>query len=96
MPLDDVTGAPIVVNNLTATAVNTNFQPQKKFLCSECEQRFSKNGEHHVIRNCYRGSEGFPLRDVLRKLTPAKISNDQSAFLTDQLPAEILTEAYRY
>jgi hypothetical protein len=94
--LQDDDGAPAVVNNLNATAVNTNFQPRKEFLCSECEQRFSAHGEDHVLRNCFRGSAGFALREALQKITPVRISKDQAAFVTSQLPAEIRTDAYRY
>ncbi len=58
---------PIVVT--PAHAGSTSRQISDKFLCDECEDRFSKHGERYVLAQCAR-PEGFALRDVLKTLPP--------------------------
>jgi hypothetical protein len=40
-------------------------------LCGDCEQRFSKNGEHWTLSQMAKES-GFPLQEKLRKATPIR------------------------
>jgi len=39
-------------------------------LCRRCEQRFSREGEHYVLLNTFRGPGKFRFFEALRKATP--------------------------
>jgi hypothetical protein len=61
------TGKP-VVNLTTDIAISTDKEIRDNFLCGDCEDRFSKNGERWVAANCYRPkNRTFILQNVLRK-----------------------------
>lgn len=78
------------------TAVQSNDQARKPFLCTDCEQRFSRQGESHVISQCHRKDGEFRLRDALKKATPSYISSGRAIYYGDRLPAEIDGEAFQY
>jgi hypothetical protein len=44
--------------------------------CKDCEDRFNRNGEGWVARNCARDESTFLLRDVLQTVTPIVLAND--------------------
>lgn len=48
----------------------TSKQVKAPLLCSDCEQRLSKNGENWVLRNCLKADRSFPLADVLASQRP--------------------------
>lgn len=50
--------------------MQTSYQAVRPLLCSECEQRFSRQGEDWVLRHCYRGYGLFRLRQLLRASAP--------------------------
>ncbi len=47
----------------------TSRQVSAYFLCWDCEQRFSRNGEQYVVSQCAR-RDRFPLRELLQGLNP--------------------------
>src|SRR5579864_1432312 len=50
--------------------VQTSSQTQDHFLCWNCEQRLSRNGEDWILQNCYQRNGDFPIQDALHKATP--------------------------
>ncbi len=50
--------------------VTTSTQISKHLLCTECEDRFSKNGEKFVMAQCARRDGHFPLREALQRIEP--------------------------
>lgn len=57
----------------------SSAQAKQYLLCTECEQRFSREGERWVAANCSRLSENtFPLRESLRH-TPPILSGPEGA-----------------
>jgi hypothetical protein len=57
------------------TAVQTSRQKTAHLLCSDCEQLFSKYGEHWVLGHCLQENGSFPLASVLASRTPDVSSN---------------------
>ena len=57
----------VITRNGKAT---TSEQVSKHFLCSECEQRFSNNGENFVMAQCARRDGHFALREELQHTKP--------------------------
>jgi hypothetical protein len=53
--------------------VQTSRQPTARLLCTDCEQRFNREGEKWVLGNCYHGGI-FPLRDMLLRGTQERVS----------------------
>lgn len=51
-------------------ALPTSQQLTAHLLCRDCEQLINKHGESWVLRNCYRGTGKFLLRDKLINATP--------------------------
>lgn len=51
-------------------AVQTSRQMKARLLCRDCEQRFSKQGENWVLRNCLKKDRRFPLAELLASRTP--------------------------
>ena len=61
--------SPVVLSN--DQLVQSSAQLSDYLLCSDCEQRFSKNGEAWVLRNIPRNyGEQFPIFDALNAETP--------------------------
>jgi hypothetical protein len=67
---------PLVVQ--TDKAFQTADQIRAHLLCSDCEQRLSKNGEDTFFQYCYQGKEKFKLLEMLHELNPV-VNNDQYA-----------------
>ena len=51
-------------------ALQTSQQMTAPLLCSDCEQRLSKNGERWVLRNCLKRNGSFPLAKILTSRIP--------------------------
>lgn len=61
--------SPVVLSNEQLS--QSSAQLSDYLLCSDCEQRFSKNGEAWVLRNVPRNyGETFPILDALNAETP--------------------------
>jgi len=50
-------------------------QVEAHLLCSDCEQRFHKEGEDWTLRHCYRGERRFRLQEILARCTPIQDSS---------------------
>ena len=59
---------PVVISR--TVSVTTSRQISAPFLCSECEKRFSENGERYVLAHCARPGQGFRLRGMLEVALP--------------------------
>jgi hypothetical protein len=51
---------------------NINQQVWRHFLCPDCEQRFHKNGEDLVLRECWKREGGFVLLDKMKNAIPTQ------------------------
>jgi hypothetical protein len=49
-------------------------------LCSGCEQRFSKQGEHYVLLNTFRGPGKFRFFEIFRKARPLPRDHSGTAY----------------
>jgi hypothetical protein len=66
-------------------------------LCARCEGLFSRNGESHVIANCYREEKQFQLRDDLRRLDPTEVrSEGRRVYFGEHMPETLRAKAYSY
>jgi hypothetical protein len=52
------------------SSLQTSKQLSAYLLCGDCEQRFDKNGENWVLRNCYKSDKTFPLAEILSSRKP--------------------------
>jgi hypothetical protein len=59
---------PVVI--MSGGTLMTNDQVRGHFFCKTCEDRFNKNGEDYVMKNCYRNGQGFALKDALDAAQP--------------------------
>jgi len=55
-------------------AGTTSRQISAYFLCWDCEQRFSRNGEQYVVGQCAQ-RDRFPLRELLQSLEPIEVGS---------------------
>ncbi len=84
---------PVVIDRVGAVA--TSRQITAPLLCSECEQRFSTEGENYVLRECARPGGAFRLRDSLRAMQPAVCDGDVAVFeVHDANPVDIESLTY--
>lgn len=88
--------APVLMDIKRGTAVQSNDQARKSFLCDDCEQRFSRQGEAHVISQGHRKDGEFQLRDTLQKAPPGHVSSGRAIYYGDSLPATIDAAAFQY
>jgi hypothetical protein len=88
--------APIMMDIRRGTAVQSNDQARKPFLCGDCEQRFSARGESKVIAQCHRKDGEFLLCHALKAAPPSHVSSGRSIYYGDRLPAEVSAEAFQY
>lgn len=51
----------------TRSTFQTSRQVSEHLLCVECEDKFRRNGEEWVLRQCYREGQGFALRELVLK-----------------------------
>jgi hypothetical protein len=75
-------------------AASTSKQISQPFLCHECENRFSANGERHVLSECLRGPSQFSLRAQLQPL-PSFVLNEHVAAY-DIAASAIRADQYLY
>jgi hypothetical protein len=92
-PYDD---APVMMDITKGTAVQSNIQVRKPFLCGLCEQRFSSHGEARVIANCHRKDGEFKLRDSLKVTASSATNSGRSIYYGHAVPTEIDAAAYNY
>jgi hypothetical protein len=57
----------IVQTEGSSSALST-FEFKTPLLCSECEKRFSENGEKYTLKNCYRKEGQFGLQTAFLKM----------------------------
>jgi hypothetical protein len=60
--------------------LETSRQARTFLLCSGCEQRFHRNGEDWMLRNCCRAPDQFRLRESLLSITPGYFDGRVSVF----------------
>jgi hypothetical protein len=77
-------------------AVQSSYQLKSKLLCENCEDKFSKEGERIVIRDCFRGTNEFLLRDELRVANPDFVSDSSHWFSGAKLGSIINVQSYKY
>lgn len=88
--------APVMVSVTKGTAVRSNHQPTKPYLCIDCEQRFSALGENEVIANCHAKDGRFGLRDKLRLHPPSLIRKSRKIYHGHDLEGALSVAAYGY
>lgn len=62
------------------SAWQSSKQVEAHLLCTECEQRFHKEGEEWTLRHCYRGERRFRLQEALERSTPIEESETAKLF----------------
>lgn len=72
--------APVCANLTTETALLTNRQTTTKLLCQDCEQLFSRSGEDHVAKICYRGPNKFLLKEQIACIEHQAMIADKKIF----------------
>lgn len=73
----------------------TDKQIDAHFLCSRCEDLFSKHGETTVSR--FWGTHtGFPLLELLNATVPFDISGRRRLFTPGQIPEELCSALYYF
>ncbi len=80
---------------LQITAVGfkqTSKQAMQFLLCSECEQRFNRDGENWILKHCYRGRGVFRLRDHLKSSSPVYSSSDAEVYSAAQVPNVLIDD----
>ena len=93
-PFKGVSSDPI--NLSPKGAVQSSYQITSKLLCENCEDKFSKEGERIVIRDCFRGTNEFLLRDELRVANPDFGSDTSHWFSGAKLGSIINLHSYKY
>lgn len=64
---------PVVITK--GRSFTTSRQVSAYFLCNECEDKFSRNGERYVLKHCARPSGEFRLREILEKEHPVCVDS---------------------
>lgn len=59
---------PVIVTR--SKALTSSKQVSSPFLCTECELRFSVNGENYVVTQCAKRNGSFKLRKLLQYASP--------------------------
>jgi hypothetical protein len=83
---------PIVVTPRGAGSTSKHITDH--FLCGDCEDRFSRQGERYVLRECLRGPSEFALREKL--LAQPSVSLDERVAAYDLRGSSIRSEQYLY
>lgn len=77
--------APILMNS--EIAIRKDEQVRGHVFCGDCEERFNKNGERWVMKNCYRVGEGFALKAALDGAVPERDEGNRlKVYSTTNLP----------
>jgi len=66
-------------------AITSSKQVTSYFLCDDCEQLFSKNGEKHVAETCYINDNNFKLLEELNQLKPSHVSSKGILYLGESI-----------
>jgi hypothetical protein len=83
------------IHIVNGKAVITCYEAKARFLCSECEDRFSRFGEKTVVGQCFRKLGAFPFRDKLRKLKPTANLGNSKVYTSKQIPGSDV-KGFRY
>lgn len=85
------------VNAESQSVGNKVRQAKKPLLCEECEDKFSKHGETHVIGSCYKKADQFALMTQLDIASPSGCSNNgKRYYLGLDVTPKINFQAYAY
>lgn len=87
--------APVWASQSDGTVLYANKQIVKYFLCSQCEDRFSKNGERVIANECFRNSFRFILQQKLMNSELSGKFNTQPYYHPKDLE-NIDSEKYKY
>lgn len=74
-----------VVTTPEGVAISSD-QVSASFLCSACEDRFSRNGEQYVLSQCARRNGKFKARDTLRKAQPFRTHSAFEVYAPSDVP----------
>jgi len=66
-------------------AIQWSKQTKDYLLCSDCEGRFSKNGEDWVLKNYVKTSGNFPILQNLSQASPVKQHGNDSYYKCDSI-----------
>lgn len=92
-PSDGPNSSPVHVT--TKKSFRSDKQITEYFLCCNCEQRFSVNGESYVLSQCDRRNGEFRLRELLRSASVLCDLGEDKLFEVTALLGE-KTEQYLY
>ncbi|WP_313300222.1 hypothetical protein [Pseudomonas sp.] len=73
----------------------TDKQIDAHFLCSRCEDLFSKHGETAVSR-LWGTHDGFPLFELLNATVPFDVNGRRRLYTPDQIPDELCSSIYYF
>jgi hypothetical protein len=73
---------------------NTSRQVSQRFLCGDCEDRLSRNGERYVLKECLRGPRKFAVRTRLQELSAITLDERVAAY--DVTTSSIRSDQYLY
>jgi hypothetical protein len=85
---------PVIVTSGKALA--TSREVRQYFLCGDCEDRFSKNGENWTVSHCARTDGSFPLYESLKTIPPAIATSSCDAIFVSKDISEIKSEQIEY
>lgn len=83
--LNPSTKSPHPVLVTPKAAFQTSWQTQDYFLCSDCEQRFSKNGENWIMKNCWQDEGIFPLQEALKNSSHSATTPGTSIYVASRI-----------
>ncbi|MGI9505869.1 MAG: hypothetical protein ACR2RE_22755 [Geminicoccaceae bacterium] len=87
---------PVMIDIEAGVRLQTDKHVQKYLLCEGCEQRFSRNGEDHVLSQMCRRGGKFKLRDLMNNAEPSRVAGGNRIFLAENMPPEVNADAYAY
>src|SRR2546421_664727 len=74
-----------VVTTRKAVFISSD-QVSARFLCATCEDRFSRNGERHVLSQCARRGGVFKLRKHLESAQPVEAREQFRVYAASSVP----------
>jgi hypothetical protein len=73
-----------------SSSLTTSRQVSAPFLCTECEDRLSKNGERYVLAQCAQADGRFKLRELLETTSPLESSSQVRVYDAEPLLGEAI------
>jgi hypothetical protein len=74
--------------------LETSRQAKTFLLCSDCDQRFHRNGEDWMLRNCCRAPHEFRLRELLLSIAPGYFDGQVSVYSGRNAKVELAKLVY--